>query len=74
MLHVVEDAETRLLADEDLHAVGAQAVIEQIQDVALFVEGFEQAPQLVDRRQLARAHEIGLAGHHVFHAVLLRPP
>ena len=69
MLHVVEDAEAGLLADENLHAVGPQAVIEQVQDVALLVERLEQAPQLVDRRQLAGAHEIGFAGDDVLHAI-----
>jgi hypothetical protein len=35
------------VTDEDLHAVSAQAVIEQVQDIAT-LEGLEQPLQLVD--------------------------
>ena len=58
----------RFLADEDLHALGAQALVEQVQDVALLGERLEQPPQLLDVRQLGEAHQVGLAGDHVFHA------
>src|SRR5690349_7460913 len=52
---VIVDAIAGLLPDEDLHTVGAQAVVEQVEDVALLVESLEQPAELVDRRQLTRA-------------------
>ncbi len=39
----------------------SQAVVEQVQEIALLVECLEQAPQLLDAGELAHAHEIGLA-------------
>src|SRR5262245_59118523 len=44
---VVENPVSGFLADEDLDSVGAQAVIEQVEDVALLVECLEQPAQLV---------------------------
>ena len=64
----------RLLADEDLHAFGPQALVEQVQDVALLVERLEQAPQLLDVRQLGEAHQVGFAGDDIFHAAAADRP
>ncbi len=52
------------MADEDLHAVGAHALVEQVQYVALLVERIEQALQLLDVGELGEAHQIRLAGDH----------
>ena len=37
----------RLLADENLHPIGPDRLIEQVKDVALGGKGVEQRPQLV---------------------------
>ena len=70
---VVEDLPAGLVADEDLHAIGPQAVVEQVQDVALFVEGLEQPLELVDAGELGEAHQVGLPGDHVFDRAGRRP-
>src|SRR5580658_2658301 len=50
-----------LMADEDLHPFRLEAVVEQMQEVTLLIERFEQAPQLFHVGELSGAHEIGLA-------------
>src|SRR5947207_1000057 len=58
---IVEDLIAGLVADEYLHAFRLQALVEQVQEVAFLVERLEQPPQLLDARELGRAHEVGLA-------------
>jgi len=67
---VIEDTVSRLVADEDLHAFGLEALIEQVQEVALLVEGLEQPAQLLDTGELGDPHEVRLALDHVFDLVL----
>src|SRR5262249_27091494 len=62
---VIEDLVAGLVADEDLHAFRLQAVVEQVQEIALLVEGLEQAAQLLDAGELGHAHEVGLPLDHV---------
>src|SRR5438046_5474764 len=58
---IVEDLVAGFMADEDLHPFGLQALVEQVQKVALFVERLEQPPQLLHAGALGHAHEVGLA-------------
>src|SRR5215472_17246430 len=69
---VIEDAVSGLVADEDLHPFGLETLIEQVQEIALLVEGLEQAPQLLDARELGDAHEVGLALDDILELVLAR--
>ncbi len=62
------------MADEDLHALAVQALVQQVQDVALLVEGLEQPPQAVHVRQLGESHQVGLAGDHHVGIRLVRLP
>src|SRR5262245_22625927 len=57
--------------NEKRDILNLQTVVEQVEDVALLVERLEQAPQLVDRRQLSGAHQVRLPGDDVLHAVAL---
>ncbi len=67
---VIEDLIAGFVADEDLHALGPQAVVEQVQEIALLVERLEEAPQLLDARELPHPHEIGLALDDVLELVI----
>src|SRR5256886_10586259 len=58
---IVEDLVAGFMADEDLHPFRLQALVEQVQKVALFVERLEQPPQLLHAGELRHAHEVGLA-------------
>src|SRR6516162_9770385 len=58
---VIEDTVPGLVTDEDLHAFGPEAVIEQVQKIALLVERFEEPPQLLDVGELGHPHEVRLA-------------
>ena len=58
---IIEDLVAGFMADEDLYPFGLQALVEQVQKVALFVERFEQPPQLLHPGELGHAHEVGLA-------------
>src|SRR3989344_1762049 len=51
-------------ADEDFHATGAHALVQQMQQVALGAEGVEQQAQLAYIRQVGDVHQIGLAADH----------
>ena len=51
---IVEDGVARFLANEDLHAFGFEALVEQMKNVALLRESFEQAPQLLDVESSAK--------------------
>ena len=64
---VVQNPVAGLLPDEDLDALGPQAAVEQPQNVVLFVECLEQAPQPVDVRQFGETHQVGFAGDDIFH-------
>ena len=59
------------MTDEDLHPFCLEALVEQVQKVALLVERLEQAPQFLHTRKLGGAHEIGLALDHVLEPVIL---
>src|SRR5207302_730412 len=67
---IVEDLVAGLVADEYLHAFRLQALVEQVQEVAFLVERLEQPPQLLDARELGRAHEVGLALDDVLESAL----
>src|SRR5580765_6670014 len=67
---VIQDVVAGFVADEDLHPLGLEAVIEQVQEVALLVEGLEQAPQLLHVGELGHPHEVGLALDHVLKPAL----
>ena len=54
MLQESRSSIARLVTDEDLHALGAHALIEQVQDVALGSERLEQALQRLDVGELPR--------------------
>src|SRR3569833_2879397 len=62
---------TRFIADEDLHAVAVDALIQQMQNVALLRKGLEQLTQHSYIREFGKAHEIGLTREHV--VALARP-
>src|SRR5215469_1465716 len=66
----VEDLVAGLVADEDLHPLGLQAVVEQVQEVALLIERLEEPAQLLDAGELGHAHEIGLTLDHVLEPLL----
>src|SRR5215831_18611762 len=67
---IIEDTVSGLVADEDLHPFGLETLIEQVQEVAFLVEGFEQATQLFDARELGDTHEVGLALDDVLELVV----
>ena len=65
MLQSSEYLVARLLPDEELDAIGIQALVQESEDVALTIEGFEQAPQLVHVGQVLTLHQVHLAEEHV---------
>src|SRR5258708_7585599 len=67
---VIEDLVAGLVSDEDLPPFGLKAVVEQVQEVALLVEGLEQPPQLLDVGELGGPHEVGLALDDVLEPLL----
>ena len=59
------------LADEDLDTLAMNALVEQMEDFPLLVEGFEQVAQFVDIAQFVELHKIGLARHDVTFVAIL---
>ena len=68
--NVVQNPIARFLADENLNAIGAQAIVEQPQDVMLLVERLEQPFQTIDIGQLGESHKIRFTGNDIFHTLV----
>ena len=58
---IVQDLEAGFVADEDPHALGLEALIQEVQEVALFIERLEEPPQALDAGKLRDPHQVCLA-------------
>src|ERR1700730_13386887 len=68
---LVERSQSRLAADEQVHAVRTLAQIEKMKERSFLLEDFEQPAQPVHvRRQIRRGEEVLLAGHHEIIAIV----
>ena len=62
---IVQYLKSRFVTDENLHTVGMQALIEQLQKIPFLVERLEQALEFFNAGQVRSTHQVGFSRHHI---------